>query len=71
MSRGRVGVPSDVKRMLDESGVPWRAENGRHLKIFVRERLVQTFPADGGDGRSGRAWRNARAQIRRALGVAS
>lgn len=58
----------ELRPTLDETGLPWRAEQGtKHVKIFLRERFVGIVPTNGTSSRRcERGMKNVRAQIRRA-----
>ena len=58
-------LPEMIRTELEASKVPWRIENGgRHLKLFIGDRMVGVMPYDLGEARH-RALLNLRAQIRR------
>ena len=64
-------LPSDLRAMLDASGVPWQLkQGGRHVKVYVNGRFVAILP-NGGTRSSaenpGRAHLNIRAAIKRAI----
>jgi hypothetical protein len=64
-------VPDDLQALLDDSGLPWRIDNGkRHYKIIVDERLVGILPK-GRDlhrkSHNARPHLNTLAQIRRII----
>jgi len=62
-------MPCDVNELLHASGLPWRMETGtRHFKLFVGEKFAAIFPKSPYVRNStGRAHRNAVAQIRRVI----
>lgn len=58
----------EVTRALDATGKPWRTVNGgRHVKLFVDDRLVGILPRGGRatDNAASRSKMNLLAQIRR------
>jgi hypothetical protein len=62
-------VPSDLRQVLDGSGLPWRIEHGtRHYKVRLADRLVAILPhSKSHRDYIGRADKNAVARVRRFL----
>jgi len=62
-------MPVVMRRLLDESGIPWRLETGgRHHKLFIDDRMVCVLPLSGGTNKPlGRQNKNSLASVRRAI----
>jgi hypothetical protein len=62
-------VPDDLKKLLIDSGLPWRVENGgKHFKVFVGDRLATVLPFSPGTGRQRRrSHSNVLAVVRRVI----
>lgn len=62
-------IDPELTRALDATGKQWRTVNGgRHIKLFVEDRLVGVLPRGGkmNNNSSSRSKMNLLAQIRRA-----
>ena len=60
-------VPDDVRKLLDESGVPWEIQGGtKHFKILLGGRMIAIVPLSGARDKS-RSARNFLAGVRRAI----
>jgi hypothetical protein len=62
-----IRLPAPMRDVLDNSGLPWRVEDGgKHYKIFINSRLCAIFPK-GGQVSVGRSLQNSLAQLRRRI----
>lgn len=68
MPSSRIRLDPEIRKMLDEAGVPWTLDTGsRHFKVRVSGVLVLVVPADYRIAGGGRNALNARACVRRFL----
>lgn len=63
----RVNLWAPIRSELEDSGLPWRIENGRkHFKLIVAGQRVACWSRGTGE-KSNRQLKNRLAQVRRAL----
>jgi hypothetical protein len=64
-----ISLPTDMRRLLDDSGVDWRIDTGtRHYKLIVNDEFVTILPKSNKVRNS--TWRahlNAMSHIKRAI----
>lgn len=59
-------LPPIVAEELEKCGLPWRIDmGGRHVKLFVGNKLAGVMPRGATANRHDRVTLNVRAQIRR------
>jgi hypothetical protein len=61
-------VPKEIRRILDEAGVPWDLrEGGKHRHLYVCGERVCVFPRGAQVRDAGRTLHNTIAEVRRFL----